>query len=449
MIFLQDPKIIHQGIDFMVIDYFCNDVISYNKFQYYLDRLQELKEKAQQIDEFGFKFIKDDLDMGMGDFLISSRGTGFFAYYMENQDFRIFISRSKVGSSVPQIRVEIPPKTINRVGIDVAIKLFEILVERLIGSIYTRKVSRIDLATDVWGIYYDPLDLYRFQTKMVQTQFIDDIQIADYVRFHKVQGFQFGKGAKLFRIYDKTKKIQISPNEAYIKYVWEKNGYDESKNYPVFRHEIQYRRDELKQFLPFNIKDEVDYFLRNLPNLWAKALTYVEFVPLNEKELNKIIKNPFIKPDTKRKIYYRAKKDNRRFNLWSFIRSWNNILSTPILKINHFVNTSKEIVKRQLKGLISTFYKVFGADTKKFKEVFYEVNEELEKRDGITLNEYGLIKLADSFIHIYESVIKYGGDIPSNLYNIVVDLYDDFVSLLSSVNNKSYKNILRKVVNYV
>ena len=449
MTIFQEPKIVHQGIDFMVIDYFCKDVISYNKFKYYIDKLQELKEKAQKIDEFGYKFIKDDLGLNMGDFLISSRGTGNFAYYLENLDYRIFISRAKVNSDIPQIRVEIPTKTAFRIGLEKAIEIFEVFVEKLIGSIYTRKVSRIDLATDVWGILYDALDIYKFQTRMTQTQFIDEYNISSYMRFQKIQGFQFGKGSKVFRIYDKTKKIQISPNEAFIKEKWKFNGYDEKKGYPVFRHEIQYRRDELKQFLPIDVKDEVEYFIRNIPNLWAKALTYVEYVPLNENELNRIINNPLMKSDTKRKIFYRAKKDFNRFNLWRMISYWDNKISSPIIKIKGLIHTSKEIVKKQLKGLISTFYKTFGADTKEFKNLFEEVNQELLHFENIDLHEYGLIKLADSFVKNYEAILLTGETISKDFYDRVVNYYNDFISLLSSVNNQSYKNILRKAVSYV
>ena len=66
-----------------------------------LDRLELLKEQAKQIEQFGTKFVKDDLGLKFGDFFVSSKGTGRFAFYMENQDYRFFISKSKLNSEIP------------------------------------------------------------------------------------------------------------------------------------------------------------------------------------------------------------------------------------------------------------------------------------------------------------------------------------------------------------
>ncbi len=446
-----EAKIVHQGIDFFVIDYFFKDVELYKlKFEPFLEKLEVLKEKAKSIDTFGVKFVKDEIVRGFGDWFVSSRGNGRFKFYIENQDYRLFVSTAKINSELPQVRVEIPAKTIFRLGIKKAIKVIERFIKKLTGKRFIRKLNRIDLATDVWGVMYEFDDIFRFQTRMGEANYFD-IENKNfngaYIRFQKIQGIQFGKGDKLFRIYDKTKKINISPNEAYIKYKWEYNGYDEEKGYPVFRHEIQYRRGELKKFIPIDCNDEIDYFLSHLGNLWAKALNYVEYVPLNSNELERI-KKPLIKVDTRRKIFYRAKTDENRFNLWKLIRFWDNEKFKPIEKFRRVRTYSLEYVKKQFKGFITAYYKVFGSDLSHLKEVIDEVEKDLLK-EGIDLHIYGLSKLASSFVENYESILLSDEIIPQSQYSNVVNAYNDFIRVLETINNKDYKRIFKKVVNYV
>ena len=330
----QKPKIVHQGIDFFVVDYYGQNFEDYqDKFIPIIKKLEVLKELAQKSNNFGSKFIKDDLGLKFGDFFISSKGTGRFAFYIENQDYRIFISKSKINSEIPQVRAEIPAKTIFAIGIHKALILLQRFINKIIGVAYIRKISRLDLASDVWGIQYTSLDLYRFQTLMSQTSYINEYSIASYMRFNRFTGIQFGKGSKVFRIYDKTHKIAISPSEAYIKEKWKINNYNEDKNYPVFRHEIQYRREELKKYIPTYVKDEVKFVLNNISAFWGRALKFVEFVDLNDKEVLKIANNPLIKSNTKKMIFYRAKKDEKRFHFWGLLFKWDNLLTKPINKI--------------------------------------------------------------------------------------------------------------------
>jgi len=446
-----NPKVVHQGIDFFVIDYFFTDNVLYElKYKPFLEELDKLKEKAKSLDEFGTKLIKAEILRGFGDWFVSSRGNGRFKFYIENQDYRLFISTAKISSDLPQIRVEIPAKTIFRLGIKKAIRVFERFIVRLTGKKFYRKLNRIDLATDVWGVMYDLDDVYRFQTRMGQASFFDvnDKNINNvYFRFQKLQGIQFGKGDKLFRIYDKTKKINISPNEAYIREKWKFNGYDENEGFPVFRHEVQFRRGELKKFLPVGCKDEIKYFLKNLGNLWSKALTYVEYVPLNSSELERI-KKPLIKSDTRRQIFYRAKVDENRFSLWRLIRFWDNEKFKPIEKFRKVKVYSIDYLKKQFKAFISAYYKVFGGDFSYFKELFLYVENEL-KRDGIDLHVYGLSKLASSFVENYEAILLSDEIIPQKQYSNVVNLYDEMLRVLKSINNPEYKRFLFKAVNYV
>jgi len=446
----QNPEIVHQGIDFFVVDYFAKNVEDYNdKFLPIIEKLSLLKEKAKLKNDFGVKFIKDDLGLKFGDFFISSKGTGRFAFYMENQDYRFFISKSKLNSEIPQVRVEIPAKTIFVIGIHKALILVQRFINKLIGVSYIRKVSRLDLATDVWGIQYTSLDLYRFQTLMSQTSYISEYSIASYMRFNRFTGIQFGRGSKVFRIYDKTHKISISPGEAYIKEKWKINNYDESKNYPVFRHEIQFRREEIKKYIPVNVIDEVDFVLRNISAFWVRALKFVEFVNLNDDEVLRIANNPIIKSNTKKMIFYRAKKDNRRFHFWKILFKWDNLLSSSINKVKKIKDYAFENVKKQFKAFISTFYKVYGSNTIRFSDVVNEVEKELYLKENVTLHEYGLSKLGGSFLENVKALYETGEVVPLKTYDNIVNSYDDFLNSLNSINNPKYKRIFKKVLENV
>lgn len=453
MMNIYEPKVLHQGIDFLTIDYFCNDSDKYNiDFLSFLDKLEEYKKEAQLQEAFGVKFVKKSIlknkekMIDFGKWFVSSKGLNRFAYYMENQDFRVFVSRAKLSGDLPQIRVEIPAKTIFRIGVKKAIKVFERFIKYLLGKNFERRVSRIDLATDIGGIMYSPKDIFRFQTRMGMSQFSEDLVIANYMRFQRFQGIQFGRGDKVFRIYDKTQKIVKSPNEAYIKEKWKFNGYDET--YPVFRHEIQYRREEIKKFIPLNCDDEVYYILNSLGNLWFRAINLVEFVPLNEDEISRIFDNPLIKSDTKRKIFYRAKKDEKRFQFWDILRNWENQRFVPIEIYKKVKVVSVENVKRQFKAFFGSLFKYSGGDLTEFKSIIEEVQNDLLK-NGSDLISYGLFKIATSFVDNYEAIMLSDEVIPEREYLKVVNLYDEFQKALKKVNNKDYERIFRKVVNYV
>ena len=449
---IYDPKILHQGIDFLTIDYFCKRADYYfSRFLPLLDRLEEYKKEAQSQENFGVKFvkkkiIKDDIEMvDFGYWFVSSKGLHRFSFYIENQDFRVFISKAKLNGDLPQIRVEVPAKTIFRLGVERAIALFEVMMKYLFCD-YERRVSRIDLATDIGGIMYVPNDFYRFQTRMGMSQFIEDIKVANYMRFQRFQGIQFGKGDKVFRIYDKTQKISKSPNEAYIIEKWKFNSYDD--RYPVYRHEIQYRREEIKKFIPYFCDDEVDYILKHIGNLWFKAISLVEYVPLNDDEIIRIYNNPLIKSDTKRKIFYRAKKDKKRFQFWDVLRTWENKEYTPLLKFKEYKPYSVDNVKKLFKAFFGSLFKYSGGDLTKFRDIVKEVEEDLRK-DGADLISYGLLKVATSWINNYEAIMLSGKVIPENEYIKVVNLYDEFIRAMKEVNNKDYKRVFKKVVDYV
>jgi len=445
--YIYNPKILHQGIDFFTIDYFITDVVNYNdKFIPFLEKLDELKKQAQSQETFGVKFVKSELIKGYGSWFVSSKGLNRFAFYMENADYRVFVSKAKMNSDLPQIKIEIPAKTIFRIGVKKAIELFQKFLRRVIGRSYIRRVNRIDLATDVGGIMYVAKDIFRFQTRMGISYFSEDLNVANYLRFQRFQGLQFGKGDKLFRIYDKTQKISKSPNEAYIVEKWKFNGYDDK--YPVYRHEIQYRREEIKKFIPCNCDDEVSYILANLGSLWFRALKLVEYVPLNDDEISRIYDKPLIKSDTKRQIFYRAKKDTKRFQFWDILRTWENEVYEPIEKFKKVKTYSIENVKKLFKGFFGSLFKYSGGDLTKFKEVINEVESDLEK-EGVDLYMYGLSKLATSFIENYGAIIMCDEVVEETQYVKVVDLYDEFIEAIKVVNNKDYQRVFKKVVNLV
>ena len=74
---ISSPKIVHQGIDTLVIGVNCLDEIVFNtKFKPFVAQIKRAKEAAQMVKTFGEKVEKTNLGLKYGDFFVSSKSTG-------------------------------------------------------------------------------------------------------------------------------------------------------------------------------------------------------------------------------------------------------------------------------------------------------------------------------------------------------------------------------------
>ncbi len=434
MVKLQEPKIVHQGVDTIVIAYKCMDMENYLKFyQPLLKTLEAKKSEAQLLDEYGAKFVKSDLGLGLGDFFVSSKGNRQYKYYIENQDFIAFLSTSSLDSTFPNIQVHFRANFLFRVGLKKAIDLVEVFIQKALGDRYTRHLMRVDLATDVWGVRHTKLDSYRFQTKFSQKDFVEVADIKEFGRFYRVQGFTFGNGDKLFRIYDKSHKIKQSPSEAYIETKWRYNGYDPSKNYPVFRYEFQIRGKALRQFIPKGY-DSVKWLLKNVGKIWRYGHSLLEFVEITDQDILDI--DAGLKSEAIKKRFQKAKKQGGR-NYWDFLSDWNaKKYDLPQKQRDSFEWTDIKTAQKYLKAFISSTYRAMGANPYNLLIVIERTQRQLREFEGIDLHQFGLAKVADTFVRYSDYLLKEKLNPIHDYSEIVNEILFQMRQELININNK-------------
>lgn len=402
-----DVKVISQGIDTLVTSHIALDESSYNKkFIPLLRALEDLKEKAQLIDSSNQKirYVKDNI-LGMGQFKIYAQGMGMYKYYIENEDLSIFVANTKFGGNefaTPQIKVEMRAHYLFALGHKKAYEVVLKLVNKMIGQ-SKNLCNRIDIYTDVQGIRYTHFDNLRFQTNYKETDFKETI----HSKFKRVTGFAWGNGDFMFRIYDKTKEIQLRKNKSYVLTKWQFNDYDVAKKLSVFRHEAQYRRAELSKFMPKGINDEVLFFFMNVGKLWNNAITKIRWTDLTNDEVIRISEEN-LKSDSIKKIFQRARLKPDRLDFWNILTNWDNKYATQIVKYNHIKEPQIQTAKKFLKAYIGATYKARGNNPEELINVIDEVTQELRDILGISLHQYGELKVVSNFIENSKMLLKDG-----------------------------------------
>lgn len=422
---LDKPKILSQHVDTLVATFKVTNEQNFNKYVIKkLPPLEDLKEIAQSKDGMTNKsrFHKCEPFEGFGSFRIFAQGMGYYRYILENDDVMIFLSNAKFGSDTPQIKVEFRASYLFAVGQNKAYEYVLKLIDTLLGSTYESSIQRLDLATDIWGVKLEYLDPIRFQNSYKNTNFRAGA---------KQTGVGFGGGAFMFRIYDKLEEIKRNYSKHYVKAKWIINGYDESLNHNVTRFEAQFRRTEIKKYIPQNITNEIAYVFTHLGNFWIKALQKVKYAPLTNDECMRIVDGD-LKSDSKRQIFNRARKNEDRFQFQKFLYHWDNKISDFPIEYKTIVEPKIEVAKRMFKGFIATTYKAMESDPRALSRVISDMQTDLHKYENITLHDYGLTKVVDSFIKQQKLKEKVGVEVTFDYSLIAQDAYFD---LLSSVQN--------------
>lgn len=430
MLINDEIKIVHQGVDTLVLSCFCNDEVSYNKvFKPFVERVKICKEDAKALNSYGGsdgKFVKNSLGLGLGDFLISSTGKGAFIGFVKNSDIFFFVGDSPYGSLVtPQIKIQFTSLYLLKVGHVKAHEIAKHLLQRILGH-YRIKVNRIDLCTDITGIRYTPSDAIRFQSLKRRAMYSDIMQYEDesietdklpslpvlnehtlneFARYQKFEGVQFGKSPHMFRIYDKIKQISPKKDAPYVFAKWKLNGLELKPDSTVFRHEVELGRGFLKTIIPPAV-DEVDFVFKNLPSLWSEGLGICQWVDLTSDEISKISELK-VQPQAISRIYIRAKADKTRFDLWGFINQWDGVFCEKLEKLPYIKQANIQQCKKALKAFVSAVYTHVGANPYNLSYVVNEVVREMSD-EGLSLHNYGVSKLASSFVENQKSIEKSG-----------------------------------------
>jgi hypothetical protein len=235
-------------------------------------RLEEAKAAAQN--QPNTDPSKATLELKHHCFEVLPRGSGKFAYVLEDNWFRIEISSSSA-PRLPLAYVQIKSEVLTFYPLETIInQLTEIVTE--IGYLKAPpRISRLDLCLDFYCLA--PFDIAT--TKIAQWQTRAG-QIDQYFEHKQLTGWRIGKGNVLCRIYDKTREI-LKSGKDYLHGLWEQQGWDGQP--PVWRVEFQFRREFLNEALILYL----DHYYPNHENLWRYATgEWLKLTQINPADTN-------------------------------------------------------------------------------------------------------------------------------------------------------------------
>lgn len=311
--------------------------------------------------------------------------------YPEKYDFNTIVDTKKQ----PVIRVEFRASFLARIGHKNAIDYVLRLIRREFLQSYLIKVSRIDLATDIQGYNFHPLDRERFRTrKKSSVGFDEENENKGFYHFgKKFLGFAFGSASDMIRVYNKSMEIKQNPNKAFIKmFVWQNNP-DYDPNRDVWRIEAQYRREKLKTMYDDDngLLDGFENVLNAIPSLWRRALESFTMIDLSKKmALQHFLghaedENGFPIPLESNTVSMRIKRADVH-PLWEFIKSWNFSIGTKINILTAPVTGAFQWVSNSIKSLFSTLLKYSGdLSPKILEDAFLRAEAEIFEDKGLTL----------------------------------------------------------------
>lgn len=464
---ISSPKIVHQGIDTLVIGVNCLDEIAYNtKFKPFVAQVRRAKEAAQLIKTFGEKVEKTNLGLNYGDFFVSSKSTGAYIGYVRNDDVFFNVADTEFNvKSLYHLKLQFRSIYLLKYGHEYCMARVKQFLADIFGEKYSIKILRLDICSDVAGIKYTPVDFFNFRSLKKISNFgesiskdVDDGLISDedevkvlidlntvtinnFMRFNRFEGMSFGKNPDMFRVYDKIKQVKSQNISELVFTKWSLNGFDFNKDVFVFRHEVEFGRVRIQKLIPFNTPDEVTYLFSNLGKFWTTGLCICKWYDLTDKERERISNNT-VQTDSIRKIYQRCEQDEARFNLWGFLADWDEAKFTKLSKHDFIKSKDLKQAKKALKAFVSAVYTNLGYDFNNFLVVLDEVKKDLE-REGLNLHEYGLSKLAGHFNKNEKTINDCGLCIDNPLTSSVYFALDEFLISLKEIRSERYKKPIK------
>ena len=193
-------------------------------------------------------------------FEVKDKGSGLFPFILEDNCFRIALSRN-TARSLPMGYVKVSSDYLAHVPPHETERRLRIVLESLGRLSEAAGVSRIDLYADfVCGFDMEGWDRHAWVTRAGQ--------INSYAVDGKFSGWTIGQGGPISaRLYDKSLEILIKRFRAYLPELWELAGWDGEQ--AVWRLEFQVRRELLGQQ---GLKS-FPQVMENLNGLWSYAVT--------------------------------------------------------------------------------------------------------------------------------------------------------------------------------
>lgn len=175
------PKVLNQCVDTLHIGIrITNEDVYNHSFNKLKQFLASLKSDAKEINTFGEKFVKSDLNLRFGIFKVFSRGIrNYFATFANDDTFYKISNASFDSKNIYHIEVEFRSEFLLKCG---HIRAYEYVIDFLNSFLYSQDnydvyVTRIDLATDITGIRYVANDTTRFRTLKKVGLYSDEIKV--------------------------------------------------------------------------------------------------------------------------------------------------------------------------------------------------------------------------------------------------------------------------------
>ena len=474
---ISQPKIVHQGIDTLVIGVNSTDEILFNeKFRPFVDKIKKAKEQAQTIKTYGEKVVKTNLGLKYGDFSVSSKGLGAYVGFVKNDDVFFSVADTQFSAdSLYHLKLQFRAVYLLKYGHTACINAVKGFLFQVFGEKFEIKILRLDVCTDVAGIKYTPTDFFNFRSLKKISHFgqsvqkiendddvlvsekdndlsgvvaLDDINVNNFMRFNRFEGMSFGKTPDMFRVYDKIKQIQAKNVSTLIFTKWELNGFDFNRDLCVFRHECEFGRARIIRLMPEGVTDEINFLLDNVGKFWHTGLKICKWYDLSDKERGKLFSGE-IQTNYAKQIYHRVDIDETRFRFWDeFLSQWGEDRLTPFSKRDLIKSKDLRQAKKALKGFISAVYTNLGIDENNFLIVLEAVKNDLAC-EGIDLHEYGLSKLCGNFMQNEKAINELKGEAYNQFTPNIYYALGDLMTAFSRIKNEEYKKPIKDALQVI
>ena len=243
-------KFLRWGVDSLYLSY------QGELYPHINEQLAQLKRQAQsdkQNDQ-----AKAQLKVGEHLFEVKDKGTSMFNYVLEDNAFRIQLSRP--GKAVPMAYVKLSSEYLTHLLPAEAEKRLSGLLSQLGTLESTANVSRIDLFVDF--VSHQDMEAWKRNSWVTHAA-----SVTSYAIDNRFTGWSIGLGGVMAgRLYDKLFEI-IKSNKGYLIPLWKAAAWKEGE--PIWRLEFEFKRQMLVQ------KDlsKLSSVLANLNGLWSYATT--------------------------------------------------------------------------------------------------------------------------------------------------------------------------------